>query len=343
MKLSLSWIGVVLFLIIIVYFVIYGSHVYETFKDEQMVESFENPTPQPTTDLIITKCPASSTSFIDHNGMTLCCDGIITKGKCNGDIICSLSESKQGIPTCTAWREAYLQQKAAKRCPPSLPKFFESEDGKFSGCTSEKRNKTGTNLLKKVDVAKLESLPNDAINTTEASTWCVLFSDKNRDEGHPKSCSNLKMMNSAICFPKTNTDGLKTLKIHTAGYTLEKGVEHPMYNPATVQCQEPGQIHTCIEDKSLLRYMLATKGKTKDGNPIKSIADLDSQDAFYSCSNFENMHILQNISWDEISNNKKVVSVAKEARGAVETITNNPNTSAAINSFMQMIQQMQKK
>jgi len=353
MKLSLSWIAVILILTTLAYFAVYGSHVYETFRDqEQTLESFENPTLTQTSDLLITKCPAGTTSFIDKNGMTLCCDGPTEKGKCTGTVICSLSESRQSTPTCTAYREAYLAHKAYKRCPSTMPNYFESEDEKFAGCTSGKRNKTGTNTINKIDTTKLK-LYSDPINTANATTWCLIFSDKNRDEGHPKSCSNIKMLANATCFPKTQTDSTKVLEIQEIGMTGERegSGKHPTYNPATIKCKQTGQIHTCIEDKSLLRYMLATKAQTKDGNPIKTMADLDSQDKFYSCSNFEQMHILGNVAWDDVATNQGVVKVANKAAGAASDAANicqnSPNTGAAMTAFTQMLpqilQQMQHK
>ena len=350
MKLSLSWIAIILILTALTYFVLYGSHVYETFQNRQQIfESFQNPTasPEPTSDLLIAKCPAGSTSFIDKDGMTLCCDGPIDKGKCSGSVICSLSESRKNTPTCTTWREAYLQQKGKKRCPTSMGKYFESEDQKFSGCTSRKRNKEGTNTLENINVHLLNNYPKDPINVANATTWCIIFPDKNKDEGHPKSCSNIRMLDKATCFPKTKTEATKILKIQETGNLQDSTGNHPVYNPATVQCQQKQQLHTCIEDKSLLRYMLATKGVTKEGNPIRMVSDLDSQDIFYSCSNFEQMNILGNVAWDDVATNEGVAKVANNAVGAAsqaaDICKNSPNTSAAMTAFAQLLKQMQQK
>ena len=147
MKVSLSWLGVFLILAFLIYFIVYGSHVYETFQNKDIHESFTSQ--GDPSDLKITKCPASSVSYINNKGITLCCDGIIVNGTCSGTTMCSLSESTSTAPTCSEWMEAYLDEKAVERCPMSMPNYFESEDGKMVGCTSGKRKKDGSAPLGK--------------------------------------------------------------------------------------------------------------------------------------------------------------------------------------------------
>jgi hypothetical protein len=227
-----------------------------------------------------------------------------------------------------------------------MPLYFESEDQKFSGCTSEKRNKSGTNTLKNIDTHALNNSPGDPIHLTNSTTWCVIFSDKNKDEGHPKSCSNIRMLDKATCFPRTQTDATKTLQIHELKGEEDSRGSRTIYAPATIQCQQKGKIHTCIEDKSLLRYMLSTKGTTKDGNPIKTMADLDSQDTFYSCSNFEQMHITGNIAWDDVATNTGVAKVVSNAAGTISQSANiiekSPNGGVALSAFTELLQKIQK-
>jgi len=222
MKVGLSYLGIFLVLAFLTYFIIYGFHVYETFQNKK--EGFAD-TPQPTNDLQITKCPADSVSYINNKGVTLCCNGTVSNGKCNGNTICSLSESTQSVSTCSDWMQAYLEDKGSERCPASMPNYFESASS--SGCTSGKRNKDGTGPL--------------------GNSFCKIYSQKVDDEGKLDSCTNHKLLEKGVCFNNSGIITKKRIVVNAKG-------------PTTVRCSYQDKdlnTYSCTTDSSMERYVSA--------------------------------------------------------------------------------------
>jgi len=242
MKVSLSWLGVFLILAFLLYFILYGSHVYETFQNEKLQVKEPFTSSQRRSDLNITQCPAGSTSYINNVGITLCCNGTVLNGKCSEKPICSLSEATNTAPTCTEYMEAYLEQKGAGRCPKSMPYYFESNDGTMAGCTSGKRKKDGTGPLG--PEGPLES----GDNCAKTSNFCRIYPQKVDDEGKMNSCSNQILLESTVCFnnPSANASVTKSLVVN-ANETA----------PATVECSykdAKSNIYTCSTNTSMERY-----------------------------------------------------------------------------------------
>ena len=114
MKVSVTWLGVILIGILLIGILWKGKGVYEAFtteprKEEGFVGSLD--------DLQVSSCPANSKQFIDGNGVVLCCDGAVTDGQCQGKTICSLSEGSAKYPTCSTWMAAYLNEKGVTDAP----------------------------------------------------------------------------------------------------------------------------------------------------------------------------------------------------------------------------------
>ena len=197
MKVSVAWIAVGIIIGIILYFTVEGFSVYEQFTSQ--IEGFADTDEYAdSTDIKITSCPADTASYIDGGGRTVCCEGTVINGKCSGKNICSLSEPIAGLPTCSAWLDAYLENKGAKRCPPSMPKYYENKVN--SGCTAGNRNAQGT---------------------APASTnkFCTLYRSEQDSLLKLDSCENQKMLEEAKCLSKPTTKVL-----HNWG-----GVPPPVY------------------------------------------------------------------------------------------------------------------
>ena len=225
MKISVSWLGVFLIVFVIIYFGIYGKHVYETFQDKP-IEPFVNKDVF-TSDIKITTCPAESKSYIDTKGYTMCCDGVIEGDACSGRNMCTLSESRASIPTCSEWYYTYLEEKGKLKCPPSLPNYYEDPNGD-SGCTSGLRNAEGTNVL------------------TLGEPYCNIYKDQAKDESEVDSCDNKKLLDTSVCFTTPTVSSTKALVYHGYG------------NPATVQCtytDSEGTPYSCTTDKSMMRLV----------------------------------------------------------------------------------------
>lgn len=228
MKVSLSWLGIFLITAALTYFIVYGYNVYESFQNHK--DFREGFVVEDYSDLQVTRCPAGSESFINDKGITLCCEGGVENGKCGGTTFCSLSEPVHSLPTCSQWTEAYLEEKGAKRCPSSLPKYFESVNKQVRGCTSGNRNKDGTDILDR------------------NQPFCKLYNDKKDDESRVDSCTNIILLDKAYC-PNHLGGGVSVRSL--------KSFQAFQNNPVLVQCRLENKIsypNACYTDETLARY-----------------------------------------------------------------------------------------
>jgi hypothetical protein len=182
MKVSVAWIAVGIIIVIVLYFTVEGFSIYEQFTNQ--VEGFAD---AEEIDIKITTCPADTASYIDSGGRTVCCEGTVDNGKCSGKNVCSLSEAIDGLPTCSAWLDAYLENKGNKRCPPSMPKYYETKGATQAGCTAGNRNAQGTA---------------PAANTNK---FCTLYRSEQDSMLKLDSCENQKILEEAKCLSKPTT------------------------------------------------------------------------------------------------------------------------------------------
>ena len=265
MKVSVAWIGILLIVSVLVYFTVYGYHVWEKFQNPPdaapVLEGFLADGSE--SGMNITMCPVASKSYIDMNGRTVCCMGDVASDKCKGETICSLSEGMANLPTCTTWFENYLREKGLKRCPRTLPMYFETSDEKTRGCTSGRLNKNGNGPA------------------TLQQPKCMIYPDKKGDEGQIDSCTNQRLLENTVCFPGSSVLSDKSLTSVANGWL-----------PALVQCKY-GDITrnaagVCQTNDSMLRFMgglytlinqwLGTsytvdqwKNSSKDWDPIQKL------------------------------------------------------------------------
>jgi hypothetical protein len=247
MKVSITWLGLLVLTITLLYFSWKGFHVYEAFTSKVVHEGFMSAL---TDDIILTACPATTTSYINSKGQTLCCDGNVVGGTCSGLVACSLSEETNGIPTCGTYMAAVLEQKGRKRCPPSMPNYYENADGTVQGCTSGRRSPDGTGPA-----------------SATSGTRCTLYSQEIDDIGKVDSCTTMKLLETSMCFSR-EIDGVTMKLVESEG------------TPALVQCtyktSTSSPPETCITDSSLERYMdyLQIKGwreSTATWDPLQKL------------------------------------------------------------------------
>jgi hypothetical protein len=224
MRISIAWIAVLLLLGIILFFTAQGVTIYEQFKNEANIE-VEGFVGEADTDLSITTCPAETNSYIDGGGRTVCCDGSVNGGKCAGKPVCSLSEAIAGLPTCSDWLDAYLDNKGQNKCPKSMPKYFENKKTKISGCVNGSRTKDG-------------SAPGP--NTK----FCNLYQTESDDLIKTDSCTNQKFFDKTQCFTR-QIDGL------TKQFVNWGEIPPPIYCSAI----DKGSLVplSCIDDNSFVR------------------------------------------------------------------------------------------
>jgi hypothetical protein len=156
--------------ILIGVFMFLGWKLYEVFKADEK-EGFAVQGGTTSAGIVMTSCPVDSESFIDSQGRTLCCLGKVADNQCQGQVICSLSESTGGMPTCTQWQLATMRERGATRCPNNMPFYFESADG-TKGCTAGPINATGTGPL------------NDSVK------MCKKYSTQEDEKTKQDSCTN---------------------------------------------------------------------------------------------------------------------------------------------------------
>jgi hypothetical protein len=169
MRISVSTIASITLILILLFLAIQAFSVFS--EKEGFVDSEEPPQQVTSTGIVMTSCPVDSESFIDSYGRTLCCLGKVVENKCQGQIVCSLSESSGGMPTCTEWQLATMKERGTTRCPTSMPFYFESPDG-TKGCTAGPINRTGTGPL------------NDTVK------MCKKYSTLDDDRKKLDSCTN---------------------------------------------------------------------------------------------------------------------------------------------------------
>lgn len=185
MKVSVAWIAVGMIVGIILFFTREGFSIYEQFKN---TEGFQTQDEQENLDIHITSCPADTVSYVDGGGRTVCCDGTVADGKCSGAKVCSLSEPISGLPTCSIWLDAYLENKGAQRCPTTMPHYFENKAANTSGCTGGDRNTKGTAPL--------------------SAKFCNLYVSEEDSLLKIDSCENQKMLENAKCLSVQTTKSL---------------------------------------------------------------------------------------------------------------------------------------
>ena len=229
MKISVSWIAVILILVILLFFLVKAIDELKTleiYEESQKVrEGFQGSFSDLDTELNINTCPAETKSYVDTGGRTVCCEGELLGGKCEGKRVCSLSEGIVGLPTCSQWLDAYLENKGRDRCPPTMPHYYENRQTNIAGCTAGKRNRDGT-----------EALPN--------TKFCNLYQSKDDDLIKEDSCTNQKIFDTTTCFSRpvkgTNKRFLSWGKIPPPIYcsALDEGSISPI---------------SCIDDSTFIR------------------------------------------------------------------------------------------
>jgi hypothetical protein len=177
-NIGVTWIGVFLVISAVVILTVRGIDVFKIIFPTE--EGFA--TKEFSEDLHLSTCPAESKSYVDDGGRTVCCNGDIIEGKCQGTQVCSLSENFGNLPTCDVWFGAYLQEKGAKRCPSSMPHYFEDLKAGVKGCTAGFRTKDGKGPASSRDKS------------------CKLYNDKDQDLITIDSCTNQKLLEDTQCF-----------------------------------------------------------------------------------------------------------------------------------------------
>jgi hypothetical protein len=227
MKVSIAWIGVFILITFFLYFAWYGKTVYEAFT-VPVKEGFED---TPTiTGIQITTCPVRSNRYINEMGFTVCCDGQVESGTCNGETICSLSETFKNVPTCSDWYAAYLKERGYGKCSGSTPIYFENPDG-TSGCTDGVLTPAG-----------------DAPADPDTAATCKIYDTEIDNMGKLDSCLNAKYLESSVCFTDGNSPVVTSL-IEMGGGKQPALVSCTYGNTSTLD-QTSG---VCYTDDSIVR------------------------------------------------------------------------------------------
>lgn len=159
---------------IIGYFIKYGS-LFDSIMT--LEEGF-------TTNIRMTSCPLSSTSYITYDGDTNCCEGDIVNKKCNGRNLCSLSpKPPAGMISCSDWMNQEWTRRSARFCMPSMPNYFgpiHRDSNAIEGCS--------------------ESLTVDNGSEPQIPTAprCKIYSSEGQDRSNLDSCHNARKLGNLI-------------------------------------------------------------------------------------------------------------------------------------------------
>lgn len=264
MRLSLSWLVLIIFGIIILILSTKGKKVYEAFQEKK--EGF---TSIQNDDIILTSCPANTKSFVDDLGNSVCCDGIIENGKCIGKEVCSITKGHSKYPTCGAYWAALLDQRGRDRCPTSMPTYFENMKTGVKGCAQGRRTKDGSAALPGVK-------------------FCRLYTSKTDEEEKLDSCFNQNRLDKAVCFKKP-IPGVKKKLIN-----VYRGV------PPLIHCSynDKGMVSYCGTNDSLhgLYKHLVKKGEE---NP-RYATELPAYFKFFWCNQHEQVAIDKKLKIEDL-------------------------------------------
>ena len=133
-----------------------------------------------TTNIRMTSCPLSATSYITHDGDTNCCDGDIVNKKCNGRNICSLSpKPPAGMMSCSDWMNQEWARRSARFCMPSMPNYFgplHRDNKAIEGCSESMTVDNGTE-------PQVPTAPR-----------CKIYSSEGQDRSNLDSCYNARYL-----------------------------------------------------------------------------------------------------------------------------------------------------
>jgi hypothetical protein len=160
-------------------------YYYTLPKQTTQKEGFTTETPSNAddSDIQISMCPQGSTPLQTKNGDTDCCDGEIVDFKCRKNLICTLSPSHDGIPSCVDFMKKSLREKAIANCPTKFPRYWENPKTNTKGCVAGKRLPDGTG-------------PKDS-PTFENS--CKIQATEQENKNTYGSCYNAKYNENLVC------------------------------------------------------------------------------------------------------------------------------------------------
>lgn len=141
----------------------------------------------------ITFCPFNSTAVITNGGETLCCKGESSrKLGCLQKTVCSLSNSiGKNYGPCSKVYGEYIQR-MSRRCPRTLPTYFEKRDPSNKEIVSEKGCYAGPTHPNKYEPVSAEQKK------------CIMYNSQKDSDMNNNSCLNQTYLDSWINNSKLN-------------------------------------------------------------------------------------------------------------------------------------------
>jgi hypothetical protein len=228
-----------------------------------------------TNPIVITSCPASTTTFVTSAGDTNCCDGDIVDGQCNGNLLCSLSPNPgKGLDTCADWIMKEWKKRSDTFCAPaSMPYYFGTMNrraGSVEGCSASPCSPDGTE-------------PRDPMQPK-----CKIYQTSIDEYGMADSCFNQRELEKIKCpIPSAKKEIVYT--------GLQKGVLIPAlfrctYIPPNgssmnipVHCNDVGRFETYINatvDDNFKGY-IATIDSFIESFSTKDVSFCPASKAYY--------------------------------------------------------------
>jgi hypothetical protein len=159
-------------------------YMVSSIEKKEVKEGFaETPSTADDSDIQISMCPQGSTAIQTGKGDTDCCDGDVVDFKCRKNLICTLSPTHDGIPSCVEYLKKYLREKAVQECPTKFPRYWEDKATNKKGCVAGKRLPDGSG-------------PKD---TPTFENSCKGFANEKDGRNTYGSCYNAKYNEAMIC------------------------------------------------------------------------------------------------------------------------------------------------
>jgi hypothetical protein len=153
--------------------------------------------------------------FHDKNGNQVCCDGKVVGNRCIGTPRCGQT-TRAGLPTCTQMLKDYYATKAKDVCPPSMPNYYEGQDGTHAGCTdgSLTPDMTAPNL--------------------PSQKTCTVYATPQDNAAKADSCQNQRQLEQTPCFGQACKKSLSvqsdaTVALVQVEFTGADGHRHMCY------------------------------------------------------------------------------------------------------------------
>jgi hypothetical protein len=261
MRVSIGWIALFLLVTMCVLSVLLPFRHIQTVVQEGFSTAADIVSGE-RLDIELLTCPVDSEAFVEKaTGKSFCCNGTIQDERCNGKLLCTTSHTtKNSVPSCSQYKYSLFEEKAANRCPASLPKYWETpgKGQKKKGCCEKGGRAKDGNLSVR---SQIHGGP---------PKMCILYPTLEEEKHYANSCYNTKRMEEEQCFSKPVPSSFNVSKtlVEQNGYMTPAQIICRYYEPR--EPRSVAQTCTTLHSGELLYENSSLKDTWKDDPSIAS-------------------------------------------------------------------------